>query len=72
VVADDDSAVIVRRMLGSTSGAAPLLASNEQTASNRARIVGRPIGPTIKGRGLDVDNDKQQLPVHRKQGLWPG
>jgi hypothetical protein len=25
-----------------------------------------------KGRGLNVDNDEQQLPVDRKQGLWPG
>ena len=25
-----------------------------------------------KGRGPNVDNDEQQLPVDRKQGLWPG
>ena len=25
-----------------------------------------------KGRGLNVDNDEQQLPVDRKQGLWFG
>jgi hypothetical protein len=25
-----------------------------------------------KGRGLNVDNDEQQLPVDREQGLWSG
>ncbi len=25
-----------------------------------------------KGRELNVDNDEQQLPVDRKQRLWPG
>ena len=25
-----------------------------------------------KRERIDVDNDEQQLPVDRKQGLWPG
>jgi len=26
----------------------------------------------LKWEKSNVDNDEQQLPVHRKQGLWPG
>jgi hypothetical protein len=26
----------------------------------------------LKWEKANVDNDEQQLPVHRKQGLWPG
>jgi hypothetical protein len=26
----------------------------------------------LKWEKSNVDNDERQLPVHRKQGLWPG
>jgi len=68
---------MTRKYLTATVALLAGLLSSTALSAQDLKLYAFSSGALTLGKGylvnaLNVDNDEQQLPVHRKQGLWPG